>query len=140
MVILTVPFIELFQKGTVQEYQKRMVHYMEEMQKSSIRELPESVTPSDTYLQTMQDEIKSKLNKELVKDGYQLKEVELLDLQEEIGIRVMFSHATVGEQEIKIEKINPVQLRTSAEEEKLKKQIAEILELEEGRVEVDIVE
>lgn len=72
-VILIVPILELFQKGTMEQYRKSMASYMEELQIISEQELPNAVSPDDTYFDVMNEEVKTKLNNSLSESGYTVK-------------------------------------------------------------------
>lgn len=171
-VILILPFMELFQKGTMEQYQQRISYHMEKLQQLSDCPLPAMKDTSDAYFSAMEEEIKTRLNKTLSEEGFLVKEVFFLnqngqpyegnekkngtEQSEEMLLKVALIPATCQEK-IQIPEIDRIQLteeKTEEErtedkkkEEEVKQQekeqalrnlIADILEMEEEKVEVTV--
>ena len=133
-VILVIPVMELFHSGTLIEYQEKLHYYMEELEKVATQELPEAVSPETEYLSIMSEEVKTRLNKMLLEEGYQLKDVEIT---EEGMIKLLL--VSIGKENSDIQ-IPEITLSKSNEEKDLERRAMEVLELETDGVEVEIVE
>ena len=154
MMILVLPIMELVREGTLDTYGQQMNDYLEEMKRLSNPELPEMISPAVSYQNTMEEEIKCRLNNCVSESGYVVERIELYteEVEEAQGeaeslepwIQVYLTAFDKRTSSIYIEKIDKIGIgkkeEETVQEKQLQKQIAEILEIKEAHVEVEIVE
>lgn len=141
-IMLVLPVTELFCEGSMERYQQQMTYYINELEQRSANELPDFVSPDASYLTSIEQEVKSRLNKSLSRDGYIVEEIELQE--KEMKVKAYLRASQNAASTIYIEKVEKIQLeeteRETRSEKELRLEIAKILELEEESVEVEIIE
>lgn len=144
--MLFLPMSEAFQKGSMEAYQEQMAYYIQELEQMSLSKLPQVETPEMNYLSTQEEEIKCRLNKCELIEGYVIREVRL-DGIEKGRIQISAGLPEDLEAEICIPKVQLSENdgRNSTKEkseraDKLQKQIAQLLEVGEECVEVELIE
>ncbi len=154
VVILLIPVVEVFRGGIGQEYEACLAGFADSMDEISKQELSVDRVPSQTYLQEMGKEIKEKLNDFVIIEGYRAESAEISGIlaedgkqeQDECRIRVCFVPADTKVARIEVGQIQ-LQEASADEQEEIddrermaQKWIAELLGVEEDRVEVEICE
>lgn len=140
-IMLLLPVTELFCEGSIENYQQQITCYINELEQMSAQELPTVISPDTNYIASIEQEVKSKLNKLVAEEGYIVEEVEL---QEEPSVKIYLRASQNAASTIYIERIKKIQLeeteRETMAEKELRIKIAKILESEEESVEVEIIE
>lgn len=154
VVILVIPVMELLRSGMMEQYQARMNEYTEYLEEISRQELAISMTPSQSYIRTMEEEMKKKLSGEMDTAEYEVSRVEITgvsgdgeSVEEDCRVKISFVPSGTQIPVIEIEEID-LQDETGAETapegssraQKLRKEAADLLGMEEDRVEVEICE
>lgn len=156
VVILVIPVMELFHRDIAEQYEAYMDQYMERLQEASGQELSIAATPSQTYFYTLEEKIKTKLNNYASENGYCVESAEIWGIsengkmQEEDGYKIKLrllpekrEISTVKVDKIKLQGENPDAEKIpadTAEEAALRKEMSDLLGIEEDKVEVEIVE
>lgn len=154
VVILVIPVMELLRSGMMEQYQARMNEYTEYLEEISRQELAISMTPSQSYIRTMEEEMEKKLSGEMDTAEYEVSRVEITgvsgdgeSVEEDCRVKISFVPSGTQIPVIEIEEID-LQDETGAETapegssraQKLRKEAADLLGMEEDRVEVEICE
>lgn len=154
VVIFVIPFMELLRSGMMEKYQACVDEYTAYLEEVSSRQLTVEMTPSQSYLRMMEEEIKKKLNNDTIIEGYEAKRVELLGIsgdgeiaEEDCRIKIYVSSIDTEISPIRIDKIG-LQDDNGRQEnaggsgagKEFTQRAAQILGMEEDRVEVVIDE
>lgn len=154
VVILVIPVMELLRSGMMEQYQARMNEYTEYLEEISEQELAISMTPSQSYIRTMEEEMEKKLSREMDTAEYEVSRVEIMGVsgdgesaEEDCRVKISFVPSGTQIPVIEIEEIDlqdetgaETALEGSGRARKLRKEAADLLGMEEDRVEVEICE
>ncbi len=152
-VILALPMLEWLKSGIGGQYQAALAAYTERLEEAAAQGNEEENTPVQTYLFTMEEEIKSKLNNSLSDTEYCVESVKLKGVLEngsvvqegESRLFVILRPKNTGISTITVDKIEVMGKSDGEEEERRRERafgsrIAAFLGMEEDGVEVKIVE
>ena len=153
-VILIIPVLEWSRSGITEQYNICLEQYRERLQEISSavssQELLTDMTPSQSYLYKIGEEMKEKLNSYFIPEGYIIEKVEVAVLEEEgteqeNGAYSIQIQMIPDSMEVSAVKINKVSISENGEdtgdtasvrEEGLKEKAAEVLEIDAERIEV----
>ena len=83
IVIFLIPILEFFQGGVREQYMACMKVYTDKLTELSGEEAELAMSPSDTYLEQMGEEIKAKLSDCAAEQGYRIQKAEILGVSEQ---------------------------------------------------------
>ena len=151
IVIFLITILEIFQGGVREQYMACMKVYTEKLTELSGEEAELAMSPSDTYLEQMGEEIKAKLSDCAAEQGYRIQKAEILGVSEQQEMADAYRlkiYVTSKETEIILPEVEEVRLGEERErdtEDRSKEMafqaaFAEVLGVEDGRLEVEIIE
>lgn len=163
VVILLFPVLELIpgkrelSYSAFLEKQEEKMQEMKSMSAEIEKEMSFGSTPENTYLSTMENEIKSKLYEIAGKAGYFVETVEIQGIsgettegkEKDFSVKILLKPENSGISTVEVDKVklqgdtDRLETQEKKKEEtdwEIEKQIEEALGLETGQVEVDVLE
>ncbi len=151
-VILFLPMMEVFRKGVQYDYWDSLAKCREKVEKASLENLSVQDISDNTYIQTVEEEIRDTVNESLADENIKVSRVELLGVidgrdgkTEKTGIRIYMRKKSGQDTDnkIAIDIISVGETREDgggSENTKMKEKIAKILQTDSDNVEVVILD
>lgn len=151
IVMFLIPMLEFFQGGVQEQYRACMNVYMDKLADLSGEETELAMSPSGVYLEQMGEEIKAKLSDCAAAQGYCIQKAEILGISEEqetadtyrikVSVKAEAAGIVIPEvAEIRLGEERKSDAEDSDRETAFQEAFADVLGVESGRLEVEIIE